>query len=53
MGRCEFLFLSCDIRFSLTHARFFPQVINDHGVPGTENEEDEPTGSQVELFSRL
>ncbi|KAH9082158.1 histidine phosphatase superfamily [Lactarius deliciosus] len=30
------------------------QVINDHGIPGTENEKDEPVGSQIiELSSRM
>lgn len=30
------------------------KVINDHGVPGTENEKDEPVGSQIiELSSRM
>ncbi|KAH9042337.1 histidine phosphatase superfamily [Lactarius hengduanensis] len=30
------------------------QVINDHGIPGTENEKDEPVGSQIiELPSRM
>jgi len=30
------------------------KVINDRGVPGTENEKDEPVGSQIiELSSRM
>ncbi|KAH8988950.1 histidine phosphatase superfamily [Lactarius akahatsu] len=30
------------------------KVINDHGIPGTENEKDEPVGSQIiELSSRM
>ncbi|KAI0307729.1 histidine phosphatase superfamily [Multifurca ochricompacta] len=30
------------------------EVVNDHGVPGTENEKDEPVGSQIlELTSRM
>jgi len=29
------------------------KVINDHGVPGTENEKDEPVGSQIIELSRM
>lgn len=38
----------------LVRSLFTFQVINDHGVPGTENEKDEPVGSQIiELSSRM
>jgi transcription factor C subunit 7 len=41
----------CDIGLD-SHARLFAQVVYEPGEPGTENEEDEPVGSQItELFS--
>lgn len=40
--------------YQLVRSLFTFQVINDHGVPGTENEKDEPVGSQIiELSSRM
>jgi transcription factor C subunit 7 len=45
--------LECDIGLTLTRPTFL-QVINEHGEPGTENEEDEPVDSQIiELSSRM
>lgn len=31
----------------------YPQVVNETGQPGTENEKDEPVGSQIVQFSRI
>jgi hypothetical protein len=44
--------LTYDWAFSYVRLTFL-QVVNEHGEPGTENEIDEPVGSQVELFSRM
>lgn len=54
-GRPSRLRISWECGFGLTLIRLaFLQIVYDRGEPGTENEDDEPVGSQViELSSRM
>jgi transcription factor C subunit 7 len=52
-GEVRFL-SSCSVAFGLhTLTSDYPQVVNETGQPGTENEKDEPVGSQIVQFSRI